>query len=142
MSSIIIDFYALVCIERKTLTNQPAHTLSCALTLSLSVFQFIPFQNQTKTDKRLNAITKTFSFRISVELTWRNAKMTEDKPEENKLRYRRLEKMVSEDHSNGNGNGNGNGKDHKKYRRTQSETRAEDIKTKEEKQRRSQPDKP
>lgn len=60
--------------------------------------------------------------------------MTEDKPEDNKLRYRRLERMISEDSLNGNGN--------KKYRRTHSETRAEDIKTKEHKHRQSQPDKP
>uniref|UniRef100_T1GMN3 Nuclear speckle splicing regulatory protein 1 N-terminal domain-containing protein n=1 Tax=Megaselia scalaris TaxID=36166 RepID=T1GMN3_MEGSC len=78
--------------------------------------------------------------------TQSDTEMTEDKPEENKIRYRRLEKMVSEDHSSSSStsssNGNGNGKDDKRYRRTQSVTRAEDIKTKEEKQRQSQPDKP
>lgn len=41
-----------------------------------------------------------------------------------------------------NGNGNVNGEKKQRYRRTQSVTRAEEIQSKEEKQRKEQPDKP
>uniref|UniRef100_A0A0K8URF5 O-acyltransferase n=2 Tax=Endopterygota TaxID=33392 RepID=A0A0K8URF5_BACLA len=50
-------------------------------------------------------------------------------------------KVLDKD-DNGNGNGNGNGEKKQRYRRTQSVTRAEEIQSKEEKQRKEQPDKP
>lgn len=63
---------------------------------------------------------------------------------ENAHQFRKL--LDKDDSSSGNGNtngtGNGNGDKKQRYRRTQSVTRAEEITTKEEKQRQKQPDRP